>query len=333
MHRMGKPILLALVMMMIVTVPVLAADPDADGFMQLGSGARAAAMADSFAALADDASASYWNPAGLAAVPTVSFSLSYANLYTGHGLHYGLTSIAVPFGKNTIGVYGLGFWPSSVAPATLVGDHPSLTGVVGDSTYAFGLAYGRQLGDYVRVGITGKGSWHEAGGILYRGFGFDVGTQVKIPLLFTDKAETDENSTEVQEVKTDYGQVTFGVMARDLYAVQYPEGGVAVHPYFKPVLAVAYQTPDKLLAVESDMQFTFTDKIEVDWSAGAEIRVNDYLNLRAGIEDTYLTLGLGLAYEGISLDYAYKMAGLGTPDPANPVEQVGSHVITAGYRF
>ncbi|MEQ1920553.1 MAG: hypothetical protein ABL955_15300, partial [Elusimicrobiota bacterium] len=34
-------------------------------FLKLGSGARAGAMADAFAAIADDANAAYYNPAGL----------------------------------------------------------------------------------------------------------------------------------------------------------------------------------------------------------------------------------------------------------------------------
>ena len=40
----------------------------ASAFLKLGAGARAAGMGDAYVAVADDATAGYWNPAGLAQV-------------------------------------------------------------------------------------------------------------------------------------------------------------------------------------------------------------------------------------------------------------------------
>jgi hypothetical protein len=48
--------------------PLQAAGTTSAAFLQLGSGARASGMGDSFVAVADDASATYWNPAGLSAL-------------------------------------------------------------------------------------------------------------------------------------------------------------------------------------------------------------------------------------------------------------------------
>src|SRR5438445_11477059 len=44
-------------------------------FLKMGAGARAAAMGDAFSAVADDVTATYWNPAGLAQIKTPEMSL------------------------------------------------------------------------------------------------------------------------------------------------------------------------------------------------------------------------------------------------------------------
>jgi hypothetical protein len=56
-----------------------AGDPGSAGFLslRLGTGARAAGMGDAFVSLADDATAVYWNPAGIASVSTTSLALQH----------------------------------------------------------------------------------------------------------------------------------------------------------------------------------------------------------------------------------------------------------------
>ena len=48
-------------------------------FLKLGVGARAIGMGEAYSAIADDPTAIYWNPAGLAAVSEHSVSLMHAN--------------------------------------------------------------------------------------------------------------------------------------------------------------------------------------------------------------------------------------------------------------
>lgn len=48
----------------------LAAGTTSAAFLRLGSGARSAAMANAFTANADDATATYWNPAGMSRLPS-----------------------------------------------------------------------------------------------------------------------------------------------------------------------------------------------------------------------------------------------------------------------
>src|ERR1039458_7564997 len=52
-------------------------------FLEIGMGARAAAMANSFTAVADDSTAIYWNPAGLGLVGGTSLSATHGQWLQG----------------------------------------------------------------------------------------------------------------------------------------------------------------------------------------------------------------------------------------------------------
>lgn len=75
---------------------LLAAQPALAAFEDLGSGARAPGLGNAFTALADDAYAAYYNPAGLAQLERPHFSAAYAKLYTGlsDGSDLGLSQLA-----------------------------------------------------------------------------------------------------------------------------------------------------------------------------------------------------------------------------------------------
>lgn len=46
-------------------------------FLKIGVGGRPAAMGETYCAISDDATASYWNPAGLASVKDIELSAMY----------------------------------------------------------------------------------------------------------------------------------------------------------------------------------------------------------------------------------------------------------------
>lgn len=77
-------------------------------FLSLGIGARALGMGSAFVALADDATAVYWNPAGVGEVPSRAFATQHADLFqqgTDSFLSRGLAqqnsvSLVLPFEDN-----------------------------------------------------------------------------------------------------------------------------------------------------------------------------------------------------------------------------------------
>ncbi len=114
---------------------LLLAVPARAAFLDLGAGARAPGMGDAFTALADDAYAIHYNPAGLAQLERPQFSAAYSKLYLGltDGSDLGSSQLmfAYPLAHGQRGVLGLGW------------DRFSLGGLYTEQTLT--ASYGRRV--------------------------------------------------------------------------------------------------------------------------------------------------------------------------------------------
>ena len=85
----GRIIFLFAVVLRVFAVPLLAIAEEgshAAEFLSHGVGARALGMGSSFVSVADDATATYWNPAGLAQIQKRAFAAMYSDSFgTGQG--------------------------------------------------------------------------------------------------------------------------------------------------------------------------------------------------------------------------------------------------------
>ncbi len=130
-------------------------------FLKIGVG-RGAAMGEAFVAIADDASATYWNPAGLGTIEKRQISLQH-NEWIADIRHDYLTA-ALPLGN--FGTMGLSVTALTMGKMEITGvDNPNTTirEDTGTGTYfnasdfAVGISFGRMFTDRLAAGLTIKG--------------------------------------------------------------------------------------------------------------------------------------------------------------------------------
>lgn len=131
---------------------------DAAHFLRAGIGARARGMGGAFVAVADDATACFWNPAGLAHHPGIRLGGAYESRYGGLS--------AFQYLCGTVG--------SSAAGAGVLWVHSDLY-----AAYYLSAAAAR---DAFSLGLNAKFYEFSAPGQGARGFGLDIGALYELPL-------------------------------------------------------------------------------------------------------------------------------------------------------
>ncbi len=130
------------------------ADPgtEAASFLDIPVGGRAAALGASYSALATDAYAPIWNPAGLGFLDSTQVAgmhLSYLET-----ISYEFASFVQPVSQNgAVGVAVQYLSPGDI-PSTDLGG--SSIGTFSGHYGAYSLAYGQKLGEQVSIGASGK---------------------------------------------------------------------------------------------------------------------------------------------------------------------------------
>lgn len=112
-------------------------------FLKIGPGARAAAMGEAFCAAADDATALYWNPAGLARVPRRSASFTHAS-------HLGssfMDHIAYAQNHGPYGAWGLGTHLFAAGSFPVTDETGTETGKISPHDLALSAGYAYTLRD------------------------------------------------------------------------------------------------------------------------------------------------------------------------------------------
>lgn len=143
--------------------PVTRVGTRATPFLQIGVGARAQALAGAYAALADDMTALYWNPAGIASVEGFTAGVSYNALYEGSGISHTFAGAVLPLGVLRLGVSvntlnsGDMPWTTEDFPnAGFGGENDPLRADFQWQSLAIGLHLARPITDRLMVGGAAK---------------------------------------------------------------------------------------------------------------------------------------------------------------------------------
>lgn len=149
-------------------------------FLKLEIGARAAALGGAFVGLADDASAAFWNPAGVALPQNLQLTFQNTELYA--GMKQTFLAARYPFLANfSAGIFVNHLDIGEFEETTI--NEPDGTGATFSAKdLAVAVTLSSQLTDHVSVGVSGKfieqRIWHQ----YTRSYAIDLGTMYR----FTD---------------------------------------------------------------------------------------------------------------------------------------------------
>jgi len=120
-------------------------------FLKIGLGAKASAMGDAFTALADDGSCLYWNPAGLVQLKDKQLLVSYNSWFA--GIRRGYISFTLPLSKGESAGAGMNY----LDMGTLEGrdEEGNPTSDFGASDFQLTIGYAKKFSDKFTAGLSG----------------------------------------------------------------------------------------------------------------------------------------------------------------------------------
>ena len=153
----------------------------AAAFLEIGPGSVATSMGGAFVSVANDATALYWNPSGIADFTNNEVTIFHANWIA--STYFDYAALVIPLGE--VGNLGFSFTSFTMADEMVrTVDLPEGTGEffsAGD--IAVGLSYARKLTDRFAIGFTVKyiqeTIWHESASAI----AIDAGTIFRTDLF------------------------------------------------------------------------------------------------------------------------------------------------------
>lgn len=337
----GRIIFLFAVALGFAAVPLLAIAEEgshAAEFLSHGVGARALGMGSSFVSIADDATATYWNPAGLVQIPRRAFAAMYSDSFgTGQGgflskglVEYNFVSYTQQIeGIGNLGISWIRLGVDDIPHTTFVDvngngrlgdfldkdgdgvkdpgewyiDRPEVAGYFSNTDNALLISYARQVHPNFSIGGNLKllrQSLFENSG---NGFGLDIGLMLK-PLdgLHIGAMLADATGTQIHWDTDDAP-----VFTRDRRF----RFGLSYRISF-PVIGKATFGVD----VETDREDIETDRgTERVFRFGGEYWLFNVVALRIGAEGARLAAGAGIRLRfgktAVHADYAFNAHDLG----------------------
>jgi hypothetical protein len=289
-------------------------------FLSIAQGARALGMGTAFVAVANDQSAMYWNPAGIADLTGTRIVFDYTQWIA--DIKYNYVGATINLGD--IGVVGLNLTSSSVPEMRVTTvDKPEGTGeMFGVSDAAVGITYALKLTDKFSIGFNPKFIYQKIWKMSASAIAIDMGVKYQTPFdgitlgmsisNFGSKMRLMGNNT---LVLYDPDQFTTGNNAHIPADARTDEWTLPLN--FKVGIAYnVFSVDGNRLVLAMDASHPSDNYESID--LGGEYVFNDYIFLRGGYKSLFLenaeerfTLGFGIQQALIgntqlTFDYAYQ---------------------------
>ena len=262
-------------------------------FLSWGAGARSLGMGKAFVSIADDASATYWNPAGLAQIDRKEITALHAILWA--DTMYDFISYVHPItGMGTVGGSITRLYSGKFDGRD---ENNISTHEFSDSQTALGASYGKQIVDVLALGASIKYVTHNLDEHKNGNFTFDIGAMYKSPMV--EHLQVGLNLRNLMGLRT-------GADTEDKLPLTLRFG-------------FNYKLLRDKLALVIDLE---KSRAPLSYHFGTEYWAFQYLAVRFGIDPEEFTLGFGIRYRDYGLDYAFATHDLG-----------GSHRLSASWKF
>ena len=310
-------------------------------FLQTGVGAKALGMGSAYVSIADDASGTYWNPAGLVDLSRRELLLQHSRRF-GDLVNYNAGVFARPLsteeGKESAGgvsivwlrVSDIAFTSHLSEPGVdFIDDDedgywdpgekriwdPSRVRWESDNELAGWLSYGRRVSPTISLGINGKIIWKEIGDISATGFGLDLS-------LLQTLSENWRWGFNLQDATSTPLYWSGWYDTVDSTGVPYRrkvDTKETIYPTFKVGTSYAIISESIagqiLLAFDIDFRFEGLDSNEADFTLGSTVsgdvmlggryRYKDIVHVSAGMNKQQPTGGIGVTIASVDFDYAF----------------------------
>ena len=251
-------------------------------YLKTGVGPRALAMGSAFTSVADDSSAAYWNPAGIAFMDDIQLGFVYTKMSLDRDYNYANATLP------NLWHSAISIIMSGVRDIKGYDSRDYATGSFNETNMALLLSCAPRLNDYLSVGFNIKGLQDKIESASSIGYGADVGAMFK---------------------PTD--QLNIGLMLQDVYTTlkwenNYSETVPLVGRIGASYNIFAPKAKKYSLKLSMDVE-KYATMSRLRYNFGTELGVSDNVFIRAGLADNFLTAGFGLKYSFLGLDYCYKM--------------------------
>ena len=298
-------------------------------FLLIETGARAVGMGGAYVAIADDPSAMYWNPSGIARVESFTAAFNHTKWLV--DISYNFIGAILPFDNyGSLGIHAVFLSMDDMQITSELFPEGVENGYFSAGSYVFGLSYGLNLTERFSLGLSTKFIGEYISHSTANAIAFDIGS------LYT---------TELDELKigmsiSNYGtkmQMSGNDMLRQIDDHDQEGNNPNINAYLAteefdlPLIFrfglswdafKGYANSNLLLAIDAQVP----NNNHKSLSSGLEYVYNNMFSLRGGYNTWYgdsaaneedlsgISMGLGIKYDinlaTVNIDYAYRDFGI-----------------------
>ncbi|MFI5252910.1 MAG: PorV/PorQ family protein [Bacteroidota bacterium] len=283
-------------------------------FLAIGVGGRALGLGGAYAALANDVTAGYWNPAGLSRILYPQITLMHDERFAGL-INYDYGAVALPVGVNAslaISAIRLGVdnIPNTQNAGVDANGNPLPTSSLQNfdrvdpnkvtyfnaADWAIYFSYAKQTSSQFSYGANFKIIRREMGTASATGLGFDLGAQYMVSDKFALGANFQDVTTTLVAWSTGTNELISPTLKLGSAYFIDAWGG-----RFSPAFDVDLRFENRATASNAHI-----GRLSADFHTGLEYDVHSLVAVRAGLSDIgSLNLGTGIHLPKFDIDYSF----------------------------